>query len=500
MLASNSYFIRSWLPALCLGAALSVLLVAGCDSMTGADVLSEHQVSPSHSEATNYEAILLANRYGHANAINDAGIVAGFIEDAAVRWKVSSAGITGPEELGTLSGRYADASQYALAVNGSGVIVGYARSRSHGNEGAFVYTDELRMQLLPRFLGDTYNWRAVAVNDKDIIAGWIDFAVRDDDGTIIDRRFQGAVWLNLAHEPMLLPPLEDHNASRADAIGMNGLVTGHSRPDRDSQSGEVGVAWRINDEGQLVEGPYPLDPGFHPGSWAASWTWPVSGNSPNDASDIVGWQYSATSHSDAALLRGGRVLLLGSLLPDALSYATGINDPTAAGVVQIVGQSGWDTSVATLWTVDADDNVSAVDLGAPRQSINASALGINTHGWIAGRSASRSLSRRPTLWLPVADDGEPPPAGDGPTASFEYSCGNSPTCEFTDTSTEGVAAIDSRDWVTGSQTKSGSLVSFTFEAGDHVVTLTVTDAAEATDQTGKTVKCSNHPRHGLRCS
>jgi hypothetical protein len=96
---------------------------------------------------------------------------------------------------------------------------------------------------------------------------------------------------------------------------------------------------------------------------------------------------------------------------------------------------------------------------------------------------------------------EPPPPGDGPTASFTYSCGNSPTCQFTDTSTEGGAAIESRDWVTGDKTASGSQVSFTFgSAGDHVVTLTVTDADEATDQTSKAVNCKAHPRHGLRCS
>jgi hypothetical protein len=99
------------------------------------------------------------------------------------------------------------------------------------------------------------------------------------------------------------------------------------------------------------------------------------------------------------------------------------------------------------------------------------------------------------------DDGPEPPPGDGPTASFGYSCGNSPTCEFTDTSTQGGAAIVSRDWITGSRTASGSPVSFTFTTvGDHVVTLTVTDADDANDQASATVKCRAHPVHGLRCS
>jgi len=384
-------------------APLLLLVTACADELVTAP--QEALFSTGSGETTEYQAILLANRYGHAHAINDAGIVVGHILDVAVRWMVSSDGIAGPEELGTLAGRYADSHQQALAVNSGGAIVGYALSRSHPNEGAFVYTDEMGMQLLPRFLGDTYHSRAVAINDQGNIAGWIDFAVRNDDGTITGRLFRGAVWLNTVDEPILLPPLEGDSASRAVAIDMNGLVTGYSRSTYHSGS-EVGVAWRINNEGQLVEGPYSPNPGFGPGGWVASWTWPVGGNSLNDAGDIVGWQYSATNHSDAALLRGGQVLLLGSLLPDELSYAMGITDPTAAGVVQIVGSSGWESSVATLWTVDADAKISAVDLGAPRRSINASASGINAQGWIVGRSASRNLSRRPTLWMPVAGGGE----------------------------------------------------------------------------------------------
>jgi subtilisin family serine protease len=99
------------------------------------------------------------------------------------------------------------------------------------------------------------------------------------------------------------------------------------------------------------------------------------------------------------------------------------------------------------------------------------------------------------------DDGTQPPPGDGLTASFDYSCGNSPTCEFTDTSIQGGAAIVSRDWATGSQSASGSPVIFTFEsAGEHVVSLTVMDADDQSDQASRTIQCKLHPRHGLRCS
>jgi subtilisin family serine protease len=99
------------------------------------------------------------------------------------------------------------------------------------------------------------------------------------------------------------------------------------------------------------------------------------------------------------------------------------------------------------------------------------------------------------------DGGNEPPPGDGPTASFDYSCSNSPTCEFTDTSTPGGAVIVSKEWATGTQSASGSPVVFTFEsAGDHVVSLTVTDADDQSNQASGTVQCRAHPRHGLRCS
>jgi len=106
-----------------------------------------------------------------------------------------------------------------------------------------------------------------------------------------------------------------------------------------------------------------------------------------------------------------------------------------------------------------------------------------------------------TIFGDGGDDGTEPPPGDGPTASFDYACGNSPSCHFTDTSTQGGASIVSREWATGTRSASGSPVVFIFEsAGEHVVSLTVTDADDQIDQASKTVKCRLHPRHGLRCS
>jgi hypothetical protein len=388
---------------------LLLLATACADQLVTPPQEALHHHRPGHGggddgggETAKYQAILLADEYGQANAVNDAGIAVGHIQGVAVRWVVSSGGIVGPEELGTLPERYADSDQYALAVNGSGVIVGYALSWSHGTEGAFVYTDAMGMQLLPGIAGATRRRRALDVNDQGVVAGWIEFEVRDGDGVIIDRPIRGAVWLNTEDEPVLLPPLQDHDASWAVAINVDGLVTGHSHAEG---SAEVGVAWRINGEGQVVDGPSRLGTGFRPGAWMAAFTWPDQGNSLNDAGDVVGRRHSSGGTWEAALMRAGAVLLLGALVPDENSFAAGITDADADGVVRIVGQSG--RSVATLWTVAADGGVSGpMDLGAPSRSTGASALGINNNHFIVGHSASRSMSRRPTLWLPQ-ESGDP---------------------------------------------------------------------------------------------
>jgi PKD repeat protein len=97
------------------------------------------------------------------------------------------------------------------------------------------------------------------------------------------------------------------------------------------------------------------------------------------------------------------------------------------------------------------------------------------------------------------DGGTDPPPGDDLTASFSYSCGNSPTCQFTDTSTGDVVEWN---WTSTSGHSSGDASpSFTFGgAGDHTVTLSVTDADNLTDSASATINCRDHPRHGLRCS
>jgi hypothetical protein len=80
-------------------------------------------------ETVNYRAILLeGGTHGIAFDINDAGVVVGIDKDSeAVRWIVSSAGVSGPQKLGTLPTSFRGA-QFAVAVNAGGTIVGWTEA------------------------------------------------------------------------------------------------------------------------------------------------------------------------------------------------------------------------------------------------------------------------------------------------------------------------------------------------------------------------------------
>jgi probable HAF family extracellular repeat protein len=383
---------RTRIPALLL--APLFLLMAGCNDhqlLTPPEEASFHH-RPGHGggegdsggETAKYTAILLEGTHGIAFDINDAGVVVGIDDLDAVRWTVSSAGISGPEKLGTLPFW---GPQFPVAVNAGGTIVGWAEPGGNRKR-AFVYTDEVGMQLLPR-PGDADQSRALAINDQGIAVGTIGFT--DEEGIIIKQ--DAAVWLNATDEPILLPPLDGHSHSSASVINNDGLIAG--------ESGGRTVTWRISDTGELLEGPLPLEDGF---AIESRRLYRVFG-AMNNHGDIAGSQWQ-DGKVVAALMREGVVTLLGSRLPDESSEASGINDSSADGMIQIVGSSEW---WAMLWTVDAGGNVEGpVDIGAPSRSINAQALQINGQGWIVGRSASRSNANRATLWLPQEDDG-----GDG---------------------------------------------------------------------------------------
>jgi subtilisin len=104
----------------------------------------------------------------------------------------------------------------------------------------------------------------------------------------------------------------------------------------------------------------------------------------------------------------------------------------------------------------------------------------------------------------------PPPDGGGdevatgPRASFTYSCGNTDSCTFTDTSTAGDGTIDGWAWDFGGGDPASSTLQapglVAFSVGSHSVTLTVTDTNGNGGFAERTITCSQHRRHGLRCN
>lgn len=187
--------------------------------------------------------------------------------------------------------------------------------------------------------------------------------------------------------------------------------------------------------------------------------------------------------------------------------ARGVTAVDADGAVHLVGASrgaDYSDARAVLWSVDAADVVSGpVDLGFPELYpddtgfVAAGAFAINAESRIVGWSERSNGNRYATLWQPGSGDEPPPPTGDGPTASFDYECDKWATCHFTDTSTGDVVV---RVWESDAGHLSGEQnPTFTFEGGEHTVTLTVTDVDGLTDSAAATIVCKPHPRFGARC-
>jgi len=106
---------------------------------------------------------------------------------------------------------------------------------------------------------------------------------------------------------------------------------------------------------------------------------------------------------------------------------------------------------------------------------------------------------------PSSGPGDPPPPGEDttdPVASFTYSCGNTATCSFTDTSTDNVG-VTGWSWTFAGGNPGASIEqnpSTRFDsAGQKVVELTVVDAQGNSDSANRTINCVVRGRN-LRCS
>jgi hypothetical protein len=511
MVASNSPALRS-LPALCVAAAISVLLVAGCDSMTAVDhPMESHRAIAYESEGSestsgypaSYDATLLSTSPETENsvqelflALDESGSVFGTYRDRAARWTLDTAGnVAEPELLGALPAPFEGYRQYVHAASATGdIVVGHVGRPSVA---AWVWTNGV-MRLLPLPDGATQAY-AVGIGEGAAITGSVYVATEDDWGSY------AAVWLPPYDAGPILLPRTAHGEfpiNRAHSITTTGVITGPAKGLTD-----VLVEWQIDSDGHVVSGPVQVE-----GSDGFYWWGPGVTGRVLDAAGHVNFSVAALFRLD----RPGERIDLGMLGGHDVSIAHGTTGRADDGSIRIVGYSGLDRTLssdqrAVLWAVDATGTVAGpLDVGLPspyptnkpdHRFVSARAHSVNSTGWIVGYSRRADGSFYATLWQPeAASDDTPPPATDGPTASFGYSC-DSNRCQFTDTSTEGGAEIVSRDWISGTQAASGSQVSFTFgTAGDHVVTLTVTDADNASDQASRTIKCRDNRVHGLRCS
>ena len=505
-----------------------LLMMAGCDSITspgssdqnnntgmqnpyfsgsGDDLNTAGSLS---SVSGSYTITLLpegvVDRHNAFLVVDEIGGVFGSVRHAtgmnrAAKWTADASGnVTGPILLGTLPPPYDQADQYVKFTSGNGdLVLGSAGNQPDPTAG-WVWANGTMTRLQPVVAEGRVI--PMAVNDAGVIVGQINLV----DGT----GDWGAVWLPPYNaDPILLPRMEGYGLNTARGITNEGVISGGVR-DFDGDKADALIQWRIDSEGNVVSGPDMLEGIDH-----------VLLSDANQDLDVVG-AFHGNGYFEAFLFRStaGQRIDLAAIEGHSWNGARSVTNRSQNGTVQIAGysrpgQMQHSESRAVVWSVDGSNGVTGpLDIGLPADMvisvsphhtigfIAASAFSINSQGWVVGLSQREDGQYFSTLWQWNPDEGDDPsPPGEGPTASFDYACGRSSTCQFKDTSTEGGAAIVLREWVTGNQSASGSPVSFTFGAeGDHIVSLSVADAGNGSDQTSKTVTCKNHRVQGLRCS
>jgi hypothetical protein len=484
-------------PALAMVLAAGMAVIA-CESSV--EPLSTESIEPGRSvssSAVSYVATLLPGG-DHAAidqaflVIDESGVVFGTASTGrAARWTVDAGGgVTGPVLLGALPAPYDAAGQWVRAASSGGHVIGYAQDTRSGPTVPWLWVGG-SMGLLPQSEGARRSW-PLAVSDAGAAVGQVRLGSTDVA--------YGAVWLPpYDREPVLLPRMEEYVLNSALGITDTGLILGLVRSGSDAL-----VQWQIQPDGEVVSGPDRLEGSDD-----------LLLSAVNRDLDGVG-MYHGTRSLEASLFRSGSAgrIDLGKLEGHVESWAHGVAGRTPAGAVQVVGRSrASDDSQATravVWTVEASGSVAGPqDLGLPAahprnrpadQFVSARALSVNGLGWIVGFSQRADGIYFATIWQPTG--GDAPPAGNGPVASFNYGCNASPTCRFTDTSTPAGSAISAWHWTFGDgRTASTPNPEVTFsQAGDYPVTLTVTDGSGLSDAASAVVKCSLHPRQGLRCS
>jgi hypothetical protein len=445
----------------------------------------------AEKEAISYSLLMLDTRWTQATGINDAATVVGRKYNAADSvW-----------EAALWDGSFAmtlDIPRSSFAgINTHGVAIGWQADQTSWNihRRGFIHRSG---QVIP-----------VAGEHLEVSDGFDEFVF---EGSLDDDRVQP--W-DINHDGVViaraLHPYEKDGETWwrryafawQEGTGITSYIAG-------------GQPTAINNHGQVVGwGWYTMDPVlWEAGSYEAPQV--VRGlrdhfpgheielKSINDKGQIMGLackqDYDRRLCAGGAYDRRGFVLDGGTVVELSLPRNTfelssldGFN-----GSGQVVGtirkrEKGDNNNVPVLWTVTVSGTV-VQEL--PRDGYtHAHAIAINDHGQVAGHANPWEAA----LWNPTGDT--PPPSGEGPTASFTYSCGNSPTCTFTDTST-GISLSSWRwDFGDGSAGSEARNPSHQFTAqGKYTVALTVTDGNSLSDTAQASVDCKQHPRHGLRCS
>lgn len=488
---------------------VALLAFTACDDPTEAPVLSPDEiVRPATVPiASDYGGVVLPQ--GHMTEVYQPYFIVDAVNDIygpvwhndavrVARWEVESDGsVLGPTLLGTLPAPFDDDEQAVRGSNAAGVVVGYAYESAEHQYAGWVWVDG-QMKMLPGLPDEAYE-RTVPqdVNGVGIIVGQL--GRHEADGSSAD---YGVVWLPpYDAEPIELPRAADYELHSTRDITDDGLITGWIRGGDEANGGpltDMVVQWQIDADGNVLSGPDLI-----------SGSEDMLTRRVNDALDVA-CTYHAVSPRQACVFRQetGQRIDLSPLDGYDSSVGFGLTNRDAEGSVDVVGRSSmadlyYDTR-ATLWSVDAagiPTGALAFPHPAPypddTQFEESEAYSINDAGLAVGFSRNANGAEYATLWLP-GNGGEnpPPPTGDGPTASFDYSC-SWDDCRFSDTSTGDVVAWSWTSSAGHEETGRGAYL--TFGPGTHTVTLTVTDSDGLTDSASTTIDCKAHRRFGARC-
>lgn len=329
-----------------------------------------------------------------AIAVNDGGLVvgtssAGWGQSTAFAYDLSLGAAAQMVDLGPLFGDLGPNSG-AIAVNDSGVIVGWVGQSQWGGGGdAFALTygpDVSAADLVILDLGDASTAVALDVNEAGRVVGWV------DNDAFIDDLADGAPGLRLtAQSPDWWV--------MATAVNDTGVVAGHS--DLAAYLLHDGTGPLMRDLGDIVEGEVLYDAPLVEGV--------------NDDGVIVGNAYTATQSVSRAFvydLRDGADAVmrnLGTLGTGDHSFANGVSE---AGVVAGFSSTVAGSFVGThAFAYDLRDGTAAamVDLGALSEGGSSYGKAVTEVAGLGGRTVVVGDSGgRPVAWIV----GEPiaPPA------------------------------------------------------------------------------------------